>query len=43
MQLRVILEEFLKRFPAYTVRDEPAYVASNFVQSMKSLPVRLTR
>jgi len=41
MQLRIILEQLLKRFPTFEVVGDPAYVATNFVMSMKSLPVRL--
>lgn len=41
MQLRIILEEFLPRFPAYEVIGEPAFVATNFVASIKSMQVRL--
>jgi cytochrome P450 len=41
LQLRAILGEFLRRFPKFEVVGEPAYVNTNFVGAMKSLPVRL--
>jgi cytochrome P450 len=41
MQLRLILDALLRKFPAYEVLAEPQFVASNFVQAMKTLPVRL--
>ncbi len=43
LQLRIILDEFLKRFPKFEVTGEPAYIATNFVASIKSLPVHLGR
>lgn len=41
MQLRLIVDALLRRFPRYEVLEEPAYVASNFVRAMKSMRVRL--
>lgn len=41
MQLRLILEALLRKFPRYEVLGQPQYVASNFVRAMKSLQVRL--
>ena len=41
MQLRLILEALLRKFPRYELLGEPEYVASNFVRAMKSLHVRL--
>lgn len=41
LQLRMILEAFLRRFPNYEVLTEPVNVASNFVRAIKSLRVRL--
>ncbi|MBL8628172.1 MAG: cytochrome P450 [Rhodospirillaceae bacterium] len=41
MQLRIILEELIRRFPKFEVVGEAKYVKTNFVASMKSLPVRL--
>ena len=41
MQLRLILEALLRKFPRYEVVSEPKYVASNFVRAMKSMKVRL--
>jgi cytochrome P450 len=42
MQLRLILDAFLQKFPRYEILGEPRYVASTFVRAMKSLEVRLT-
>ena len=41
MQLRVIWEEILKRFPVIEVMGEPERVASPFVKGYHSLPVRI--
>lgn len=41
MQLRIILDELIRRFPKFEVAGEAKFVATNFVCSMKSLPVRL--
>ncbi|MCC5867030.1 MAG: cytochrome P450 [Gammaproteobacteria bacterium] len=41
MQLQMLLAAFLQRFPGYRVTGEPTFLASNFVQAMKSLHVRL--
>jgi cholest-4-en-3-one 26-monooxygenase len=41
LELRVLLEETLKRFPDMQLAGEPVYVASPFVNQLKSLPVRL--
>lgn len=41
MQLRLLIGEFLRRFPRYEVAGAPTFIASNFVQAMKALPVRL--
>ncbi|MFO1425622.1 MAG: cytochrome P450 [Steroidobacteraceae bacterium] len=41
MQLRIILDALLRKFPKYEVLAEPQYVASNFVRAMKTLQVRL--
>jgi cytochrome P450 len=42
MQLRLILEALLRRFPRYEVLTEPQYVASNFVRAVSAMMVRLT-
>lgn len=41
MQMRVILGEFLARYPRFEVTSPPAYLASNFVAAVKTMPVRL--
>ena len=41
MQLRVVWEEILKRFPVIEVMGEPERVASPFVKGYHSLPVRI--
>lgn len=41
MQLGLILEAFLRRYPDYQVIGEPDYILSNFVGAMKALPIRL--
>ncbi len=41
LQLRLILEAFLARYPDYEVLATPRYIASNFVGAMKELPVAL--
>lgn len=41
MQLRLILDALLRKFPRYEVLSAPQYVASNFVRAMKTLNVRL--
>ena len=41
MQLRVIWEEILKRFPKIEVVGEPVHVASPFTKGYASLPVRI--
>lgn len=41
MQLRLILSEFLKRYPNYVCLERPDFLASNFVAAVKRLPVRL--
>lgn len=42
MQLGMILETFLRRYPDYQVIGEPDYILSNFVGAMKSLPIKLS-
>jgi cytochrome P450 len=43
MQLRIIWEEILKRFPLVEVVGEPERVYSTFVRGYRSLPVRIPR
>lgn len=41
MQLRIIWEEILKRFPKIEVVGEPTYLKSHFIRGIVDLPVRL--
>lgn len=41
LELRVLMEETLSRFPRVSIAGEPTYVASPFVNQLKTLPVRL--
>ena len=41
MQLKILWEEILKRFPVIEVAGEPKRVLSNFVRGLTYLPVRL--
>jgi cytochrome P450 len=41
MQLRIIWEEILKRFPRIDVVDEPVRLKSCFLRAYKSMPVRI--
>jgi cytochrome P450 len=41
LELRVMLEETLARYPRIALAGEPAYVESPFINQLKSLPVRL--
>jgi cytochrome P450 len=41
MQLRVIWEEILKRFPKIELAGEPAYLKSSFINGIRELPVRI--
>ena len=41
MQIRILWEEILKRFPVIEVVGEPMRVASNFVRGFTHLPVRI--
>jgi cytochrome P450 len=43
LELRIMLEETLKRFPAIELAGTPAFVESPFVNQLKTLPVRLGR
>jgi cytochrome P450 len=41
LELRILFEETLRRFPDIQLAGEPAYVESPFVNQLKTLPVRL--
>ena len=41
LELRILFEETLARWPAMTLDGHPAYVESGFLNQMKTLPVRL--
>ena len=41
LQLRVIWEEILKRFPDIQLLEEPKRTYSNFIHGFRSMPVRI--
>jgi cytochrome P450 len=41
LELKILFEETLERFPDMTIADKPTYVESGFLNQMKTLPVRL--
>jgi cholest-4-en-3-one 26-monooxygenase len=41
LELRVLIEETLRRFPATSLDGTPAYAVSPFANQLKTLPVRL--
>ncbi len=41
LELKVMIEETLKRFPMIEMTDPPAFVESLFLNQLKTLPVRL--
>ncbi|HEU4975896.1 MAG TPA: cytochrome P450 [Baekduia sp.] len=41
MELRILIEETLKRFPAMEIAGTPMYAESPFINQLKTLPVRL--
>ncbi len=41
LELNVLFEETLKRWPAMELAGQPLYVESPFVNQLKTLPVRL--
>ncbi len=41
LELRILFEETLKRFPEIAMDGKPSYVESGFLNQMKTLPVRL--
>jgi cholest-4-en-3-one 26-monooxygenase len=42
LELRILFEETLKRFPQIDMEGTPTYVESGFLNQMKTLPVRLS-
>ena len=42
LELRVLFEETLRRFPAMELAGTPQYAESPFVNQLKTLPVRLS-
>jgi cytochrome P450 len=42
LELRILLEETLKRFPAMELAGDPTSVESIFLNQLKTLPVQLT-
>jgi cytochrome P450 len=42
LELRIMFEETLARFPQMTFAGAPAFVESGFINQLKTLPVRLT-
>ncbi len=41
MQLRIIWEEIMKRFPKIEVAGDPVYLKSSFIHGIRELPVRI--
>ncbi|MEA2334596.1 MAG: hypothetical protein QOG40_1086, partial [Solirubrobacteraceae bacterium] len=41
LELRILIEETLSRFPEMAIADAPKYVESPFANQLKTLPVRL--
>jgi cytochrome P450 len=41
LELRILFEETLKRFPQIALEGEPTFVESGFLNQLKTLPVRL--
>ena len=41
LELRILLEETLRRFPQIELAGDPSYVESPFINQLKTLPVRL--
>jgi cytochrome P450 len=42
LELRIMFEETLARYPAMQMAGRPTIVESGFINQLKSLPVRLT-
>jgi cholest-4-en-3-one 26-monooxygenase len=43
LELTILIEETLARFPGMTICGEPRYAESPFINQLKTLPVRLGR
>ena len=43
LEIRVMFEELLRRFPDLEVAGPPTRVRSNFIRGIKAMPVRLGR
>jgi cytochrome P450 len=41
LELRILFEETLKRYPNMEIDGEPTWVESPFINQLKTLPVRL--
>ena len=41
LELKILLEETLERYPKMELDGDPAYVVSGFVNQLRTLPVRL--
>ena len=41
LELRILIEETLKRYPEIALDGRPAHAETQFVNQLKSLPVRL--
>ena len=41
LELKILMEETLARFPEMEIEGEPKYVVSGFVNQLRTLPVRL--
>ena len=41
LELRILLEETLRRYPRISLAGEPVYVESPFINQLKTLPVAL--
>jgi cytochrome P450 len=41
LQLQIVWEEIMKRFPTIELAGDPTYVASTFVKGYEKLPVRI--
>jgi len=42
LELRILFEETLKRYPKIELAGKPAFVESLFINQLKTLPVRLS-
>ena len=41
LELRIMFEETLARYPEMSIDGQPTYVESGFINQLKTLPVRL--